>query len=345
MAYVGITNQAIGSTSASGATYLYAITAALKLAGWRVMAWGGGVTTGGYGPYDPSGYATDPLSSPAAWTSQTAWKVMKEPSPGTREFVFLVRTGSDGIIKYSRASTFATGGSATTCPTTGGGDGRVLIGVGSDATATGGAGTVGGLTGTVWPGYVQAVASDTAVNGVYGFWAWAYPAGGSNVGSSFMIQEPMGIGSTAPLDADPSAQVSFAGPASVAGVLGGANSWNYWQSYGLAGATYFTGQPTNVYAVQSTSTAALTLTFPFNAGAPLYGGVPLYPSIVGGSLSGKIYPKGFTTGCVFVPTTQNFLDTFNLASADPRVVVQVTTSTTIPLQMAVPWVTGVVPQV
>jgi hypothetical protein len=353
MAYVGITNLGTpGQGSALAATYIYAITQALKTANWRVMAWGGGATTGGYAAYNPSGVDDTAFDSVADWTSLNAWKVMKEPSPGTREFVFLVGnvtagSANSGIVKYSRASTFAFGSpSAIQCPTTGGGDGVVLLGNSTDALTvsnTQATPIIGGNAGTR---YIQAVASDTAVNGVYGFWTWSYPAGGTNLGSTVLLQEPMAQGSTSSLDADPSAQFVMNSVNAISTLLGTTGSfWGFWDQYGTASATRYNNQQSSGYVAQNASSGALTQVFPFGAGAPVaaYGGVPLYPGLVGGSFPSKLYPKGFTTGTLFVPTTQNFLDTFNLASADPRVIIQVTPSTTIPLQAAVPWVSGVVP--
>jgi len=171
MAYVGTTNTLIAN--GGSADYLFVIKQSLISAGWTLLASSNGVTLNTGTP------ATDNLTTAAAFNAASAWCRLREPSgAGGREFILMhgAASSKDGLIKYSRSTGFNTTAAqnATTCPTTGvGGDGQLIAALNTtltDLTAT----TSGSATAIVWTqaGYVQCVANNVAVNGVYGFWAF-----------------------------------------------------------------------------------------------------------------------------------------------------------------------------
>jgi hypothetical protein len=347
MAYVGIVNTPITNNSAR---YLFTITQALKDAGWRVMAWGGGATTGGYGPYTSTPYASDPLATEGAWVSQNAWKVMKEPSPGTREFCFLRgSTATGGIIKYSRASTFAFSGatpaSAIVAPTTGtGGDGQVIVGSGNDATAINSAfqGTLLDSNAAI----LQVVASNTPINGVYGFWAFMYP-NATALSTAFLL-EPMAVGSASSADPDPCA--IYTQVDSTRQIVGSytyaTGGWKCWYAYGQGQAYFYTAAACGYMAVNTLTTGGTTCYMPSFAGSqsPYDGTVPMYPFMLSGGVGqGNFCPKGLTASSVLFGVTQTVGDTFNLSGAEPRIVALTASAASSPFQIAFPWIPNQIP--
>ena len=54
-------------------------------------------------------------------------------------------------------------------------------------------------------------------------------------------------------------------------------------------------------------------------------------------------PKGYTTGITSFATTHNLLDTFNLSTVDPKIAIAINTSPQV--NIAMPWLTGIVPSV
>ena len=359
MAYVGTTNTLIAN--GGSADYLFVIKQSLISAGWTLLASSNGVTLNTGTP------ATDNLTTAAAFNAASAWCRLREPSgAGGREFILMhgAASSKDGLIKYSRSTGFNTTAAqnATTCPTTGvGGDGQLIAALNTtltDLTAT----TSGSATAIVWTqaGYVQCVANNVAVNGVYGFWAFQYPAGGSAIGAACLFQEPIAPGSTPVGDTDPSARYFLASNgsagATTVSIIGNVSTavsnvttyqgWSYWNAYGLGGAAYVRNRAANVYFAWNNTTASIAgISAPTVAAgslSPYDGKVSMLPVLLGGaSYNDIVLWKGFSSSLLTFSTTQNFADTFNLSSADPRIAVQVGPAGS----CAIPWVTGVVPTV
>lgn len=322
MAWVGSVNQSITHGGASDA--LFTIKTALKLAGWVVVQTGGG--TAGVVT------STDQLTTVVLFNVTGAWARMREPvaGPVQREYILQMGTANSAaaIIKYSRATGFTTGATTTVSPTTGGGDGQLLNGTGSDAAPVAVAVAVAG-------GYCHAIASDTASAGVYGAYAWyffSYLTPVTSANFNLIFTEPVAPGSTSVLDQDPT--IRFAGGGGVV-IAQAPASVAWWQAYGLVGATYITGGS----AAIPVGAANIPL-FTLASISPYDSKVPMFPVMVAKPL--LVY-KGYTTGLLQFNTTQNLTDTFNLSTADARIAVGVLA--TGGYSAAVPWVTGVVPLV
>lgn len=345
MAYVGVTNTSVPLLSTAAASWIYATTKALIDANWVTVAWGGGSTTGGVATYDNSigGVTDNVLVSAAAWNSTGAWKVLRDPSgtSGRQLFFGMGTLNSNAVaVKYSKATGFGgnTGSqTATVWATTGaGGDGQVLWATPTDDTSTTGSGNAKALTGSATAGYVQAVASNTAENGVYSVYSWTYQAT-TGVPAAFFCVEAVAAGSYNAADQDPCYQVCTATPATL--VRGyNAISVGYWNKYGLSGASYLKSASIAATAAVAFNGVYTTM-WPSTVGLNPYGGdVGFFPSIVG--VIGQ-FPKGFTTGLVTGGTVQNACDTFNLSTVNPKVCVYYEATAS----FYVPWVQGVVPLV
>jgi hypothetical protein len=267
---------------------------------------------------------------------------MREPGgAGGREYIFQRVAATSAVVKYSRSDGFSTGGSATTPPTTNSGDGRIIVGTGTDA-ASGGS-TICGAT-----GYVQAIASNTAVNGTYSFWTFQYAAGTGILGG-IMMSEGVSAGSTPASDGDPSWRMHSTNGGTWWSTAAGGNANSWWQGYNLAGETYITaGNFGGQGSIASTMPGSSLGNFMPGAGAP-YGldpydsKVSFFPFLIGKTAT---YPKGYTTGISWGTTAQNQLDVFNIGTAEPRIAVATTNtnSTSMPL-IVIPWVTNVIPTV
>lgn len=341
MAYVGVTNTSVPLLSQAAASWIYATTQSLKLAGWVTVAWGGGATTGGVQTYNVNATnATDTvLVSAATWNSTGAWKVLRDPSgtSGRQLFFGMGTLNSNAVaVKYSKATGFGgnTGSqTATVWATTGAsGDGQVLWAT-SAATDNGttGSGFALALTGSATVGYVQAVASNTAENGVYAVYSWTYQAT-TGVPAAFFCLEAVAAGSYNAADQDPCYQVCTAAPNTLIRT-NNAIAVGYWNKYGLSGAAYL--KNANI----SGTSSATTVMWPNTVGLNPYGGdVGFFPSIVG--VVGQ-FPKGYSTGLVTGGTVQNACDTFNLSTVNPKVCVYYEATAS----FYVPWVQGVVPLV
>jgi hypothetical protein len=357
VAYVGTTNTLIAN--GGSADYLFVIKQSLVSAGWTLLSCSNGVTLNTGTP------ATDNLTTAAQFNVNNAWCRLREPSgAGGREFILLhgAANGNTALVKYSRSTGFSTGGTATTCSTTGvGGDGQLIVAAGTaslptwtDQTATSATQAIQVCGST---GYVQCVANNAAVNGVYGFWAFQYAAGGSAIGAACLFQEPAAPGSTPTGDNDPSARYYIETNAgSTPSIVGNVSTtvsntttyrgWSYWNAYGLGGAAYVRNRGANVYVQWNNTTGNFAgISFPTVAAgslSPYDGKVSMLPLLLGGaSISDIVLWKGFSSSLLTFATTQNFADTFNLSSADPRIAVQVGPAGS----CAIPWVTGIVPTV
>lgn len=319
MAYVGSTNVLGNNTTGA---FFFNLKTALFTAGWTIVSSGTG-TSGTTG-------AGDLLPTAASFQVANAWVRVREPGAGTREYVFQngnANNSTNGIVKYSRATGFGTGGTATVAPTTGGGDGVVFIGGGTDAAPT----QIAVMNAT--NGYLQAIASDTPVNGVYGFWAFYYQV--SPVANMWLLgTEAVAAGSTPSNDADPSLRYS-----GLAGNISNTSgTWQWWEAYGLGGATYRTGGWPGQY-VGYTAPSYANLWPAFTGLDPYQGKVAMFPMLAGKGAT--CLPKGFTTGLASFGVAPNLLDTYNLTSSEPKVCLSLSS----PTYYAVPWVPNVVPLV
>lgn len=329
MAYVGSVNNVV---TVGTADYLNAIKTALLAAGWELMASSNGTTY-------TAGSSPDRVPDVTAWNNSGAWCRLREPGgAGGREYCFMRgSTATTAVIKYSRATGFIGGSpAATTLPTTGaGGDGVVWvasasIGFGNESAITGPA---SGATFAVANGYVSCVASDTAVNGVYGWWMNRWAAGGTP--GDLTYTEAVQANTYPSQDADPSYR--YSGATSTFFTL---TSAQYWQAYDFTApiSPYRTYLINGTYGVYFSVFASLnwSLTTPrITVGLGPYGvGVQTYPAMVG---NGTNYPKGMTTGLCCYNVTLNNCDTLNLPTAEPKVIIQATNG------FAMPWITNVLP--
>lgn len=323
MAYVGSVNNV---NTQGAAAWFNAIKTALLAAGWELMATSDGVTY-------QAGNTPDLLPNVAAWNVNNAWCRLREPGGvGGREYIFMRGTGvnaTTGVIKYSRSTGFVGGtATATQLPTTGAnGDGVVWwasganIGFGFDATVINST-FARALAGTT--GYVGCTASNTAVNGVYGWWLLAYAAG-TGATTGVLWTEGVQVGSCPVEDQDPSYRMGADG--NFFAYQGSApNLVQYWQCYGLysrvSPETYFTNCAFGMYTTYNSAQNFGTVTTPRTSiGLGVYGtNVQTYPVLVGG-YSSSIYPKGYTTGLRCINVALNNLDTLNLSSTEPQVVI------------------------
>jgi hypothetical protein len=334
MTYFGSTN--IANTGAAG-TALFAIKTALQSAGWTVVSSGTG-TGGTFDFSDQINTATG--TALGSFRVANAWVRMREPGAGTREYILQngsTNSSANAIIKYSRATQFGTNNnSATVAPTTGGGDGIVFHGTGTDASPV-----QASLISSASAGYLHAVASDTPVNGVYGWWyIWYLTA--SPQFTYVLGTEAVSAGSTPVTDADPSVRYNGSGTQiSTTSTTSGVGLFSWWEAYGLAGATYRTGgyvAPYYYYNIGLPTGEFATFPGGFTSLDPYSGKVPMLPLLVGKS---GLMPKGFTTELLCFGTTQNGVDTFNLSTASPKIVISIQSQ----CPLAAPWVTSVVPLV
>lgn len=336
MAYVGLTN--VSMSQGGAADFLYATYAALTSASWVTLGSG----TGAAGGYSSSGSL---ISSAATFNSNGAWVRMREPSgAGGREYILMRGSaGTTALVKYSRSDGFVSGSpGAATAPHTGtSGDGRVILGSGTDTTAVIAA---SGSTLCGASGYVQAIASDTAVNGTYGFWTFQYAAGTGILGGIVMT-EGVAPGSTPASDADPSWRMRSIASEWWAGSSANA-SW--WQAYNTVGETYQTAGWMAMVASPNAGVGNIASSmFPL-AGTPYgldpYDGKSSFFPLFIGKLN--TYPKGYTTGVSYGTTAQNQLDVFNIATSEPRIAVATVNSSNTPMPLiVVPWIPNVIPTV
>jgi hypothetical protein len=322
MAYVGVTNQLVSSATNVSGYALFVIKEALKLAGWTVVTSGTGTAgTTGAGDLITSG----PNTAIGGFARANAWVRMREPSSGTREYILQNGTSdSDNrtIVKYSRATGFTVGATATVSPTTGGGDGVMVIGTGTDAAPVQ----------TTWlptigtNGYYHCVASDTANNGVWGWWWYGYAT--NPVGTQRLLgTEAVAPGSTPVQDQDPSIRYRD-------NIYDTSVTVAWWEAYGLTGAVYRTAGSLGVIYNLAGSQQIVTS---FSGLNPYTGLVGLYPTFVGLNL---VPTKGFTTETLVGGRPSNATDTFNLSTAQPKITIYGTNGVRM---MATPWITNVVP--
>lgn len=343
MAYVGSVNNVV---TLGTADYFNAIKTALLAAGWELLASSDATNY-------TAGSSPDRLPDAASWNNSGSWCRLREPGgAGGREYCFMRGSvNTTAIIKYSRATGFIGGSpNATTLPTTGaGGDGVVWlantnIGFGNEASVTSAAS--GGNFATA-SGYVSCVASNTALNGVYGWWMARWAAGGTP--GELLFTEAVQAGTYPSQDLDPSYRL-YSGTADFfASNKSAPTTPQYWQAYdfsapispyrsyvigGFGGAGTGFGIP---YAISSGLNVTSQMVPRTNIGLGPYGvGAQTYPLLIGTGFQAN-YPKGMSTGIVFYNLTLNNCDTFNLTGSEPKVVIQATYG------FAMPWIPSTVP--
>lgn len=354
MAWVGTNSTNVSISQGGAADLLWAIKSALLEAGWRLMSYGGGASSGVYqAPNgDGSTAVADGLTTAADLNVNGAWFRMKEPGSTTagRELIFQRGdAATEVIIKYSKQSGF-TGSDATYAvgeqysPTTGGGDGQVVFGSTSATTDDITVRALYGLAGVASSGYVQVVASDTAdANGVWTFYAWSYVSTSSRTGCYLFGIDGLMPGSHHPSDADPCCLLRLDLTTSRNGAI------RYWHGYGLSGGSWESiGRICYPGTHGSSQGLSYSLSYRHYASvfAPLSPydnkvstvpvGYSLYVSIASASDSKW---KGMSAGIAKFDTNETTLRVFNTSSDNPKISILADYSnSTNPHGLLIPWV-------
>jgi hypothetical protein len=370
MAFVSTNSVNLTTTSATQAgDWLWAIKTALKAAGWTVQGSGDGTSF-------QNGGSTDYITSQTVASNNNAWIRLREPSGvGGREYLFAKGSASDRLlVKYSRSSGFTTvPGSASAIPTTGlTGDGVVFLGTSTGFSATGTgtntydqAATVTPASPTlavIQPGYVSCVASDTPVNGVYGWWAFQNTLG-NGFPQYMMFTEGMDSTTCSPLDYDPSirqwsrASAQGFGDDQRAYNANTVNLVQYWEGYPAVwssptAATYrLSGCGMISNMVFNTAGGAISWVWPQPAASatpalsPYNGKSGLLPVLIykAGAVAAGNLPKGFTSGLRFTYGPFNNCDTLDLTTSTPNITLYASTMSGAATAWIVqPWVQNVI---
>jgi hypothetical protein len=317
----------------------------------------GGVSGTSYRPPNQDNTGLDfSFESIASINNTGSWFRIREPETvgPRREFVFQRGdTGQKLFVKYSRSTGFISGGSPTSSPTTGSeGDGVVVSSTTQvDEITSPSSALIFNSVGS--SNRINVVASNSPAFGVFPFYIWAYRNGTGSC-DSIILHEGVLPGTTSSLDQDPTYRVVASG-ATQLGFLnqGSAAIGDYWEAYGLPNAVHRRGNlgfasvyGTNIGAsgtssVQTTANASRIFP-PVN----VIGLSPYSESVITASALvgiGGRFPKGFSTGVSFSGfTNQNVLDTFNLSSANPKIVAHYPNARE---AIYLPWVPNVIPQV
>jgi hypothetical protein len=218
----------------AGSTTMFQLKEVLKQAGWTHRASG----TGASGTFSTtSGNANDQITNEGTGAGglnrNNSWFVLE--SPDTIREVMFHRSTSDNSWRgyYSARDTFVGTGfgaiSATVPPSAT--DQQQFLG------------TAGGFT-TVCPataagGFVNTVAFDDAISGVYG-WYHVHFAAGTVTPVGFMAMEPLAPGSFDAADDDPVVVIAAAGMATsdFYTTPAGSNGFRGWHRRGLAGSAF-----------------------------------------------------------------------------------------------------------
>jgi len=370
MAFVSTNSVNLVTTNATQAgDWIWAIKTALKAAGWTVLGSGDGTSF-------QNGGSTDYITSQTVANNTNAWIRLREPGgAGGREYVFAKGAAADRLlIKYSRSSGFTSypAPTAATIPTTGAsGDGAVWLGstVGFSATGTGtntydlaattapAAATLGAIS----TGYVSCVASDTPVNGVYGWWAFQNTLG-TGAAQFMMFTEGMDSTTCSPLDYDPSIrQFATCSNGLVTDQRGyNANTPNlvqYWEGYPSPWASPTTasyrlaGCGMVSYNIFNLAGAIAGWVWPSATGSgvpalsPYNGKSGLLPILIykAGTATAGFLPKGFTSGLRFTYGPFNSCDTLDLTTSTPNIVIYANNMSGATSWVTQPWVQNVLP--
>lgn len=366
MAWVGTNSTNVSISQGGAADLMWAIKSALLEAGWRLMSYGGGASSGTYQAPNEDGFTAvaDGLTTAADLNVNGAWFRIKEPGSTSagRELVFQRGDAvKELIIKYSKETGF-TGSNATYVvgeqysPTTGGGDGVV---VSSSSYLTSDDTTVRALWGMVScvsSGYVQVVASDEADgNGVWPFYAWSYTSATARTGSYLFSLDGLLVGSHHPMDTDPCCFSVLQLSTNMS------SGWiAYWHGYGRPGASWLRGAGYNGMGISYPGGTKRT------GGASSFYQVGFHNLVDAGAsetLSDyktrfSLLPIGYSSGANTVGTWKGFSSNvvtfgasvsanhvFNSESNNPRISILSSYSAAayMPCGIAVPWVPGKVP--
>lgn len=189
------------SSPANGTAAIFSLLTELCDAGWTVKAWSDATTlTSGVSltanPYSGSGSGAGALGNTSAWFRVAA-------PGGSREWIFQ-RGSGDATWTVSRSIAGFTGGSPS----------ATVAGTATDATALFSAATLFSATPGRW-----FISCDNA--SPYGWTAFTVVLGGGNV-RTFLADEPLLSGSTAPEDTDPYLWIGYydgTGMAAAAGFI------------------------------------------------------------------------------------------------------------------------------
>jgi hypothetical protein len=321
----------------------YNLKQLMKSAGWTVLSSSDGTT------YSSSADIISSAGSGAnGMNNNNAWFRITDPAL-TREFVFQNKPSSGtmfAVIKYSRQTKFNGGTpSATNLPTTGGGDGVVILGSGGDVaspTAVAFASTSGSAA------RIHLICESSPINGVY-YWHLAVYQTTTSTLLSFFAHDYVSPGSCSDNDNDPSYFVcdrnftdfTYNLMSATTGTSVGA--LKCWYKYGLAGSN-FDGN-NNVYGgMYGTYTTFNAASAQYQMRVPSYGPFPLSTSpydnkdniiplpifsysstantasfwkglsgAIKGVFVGRVYPelldKGSSSSYLYMPTFPSFTGT------------------------------------
>ena len=354
MAFVGSTNNIYSSAAPVVGTFT-AIKTALLAAGWVIQGSSNGTSTFSN---------ASSVDNTGNFASNGSWLRIREPSgAGGREYLFYRGSATTGLIKYSRSVGFGTGGGLTAAPTTGAsGDGVVWVGtqVGFSATYSGTNTYDQAATGAAQcatfsfgsDGYVSCVASDTATNGVYGWWLVVYAQGTGTLGQ-VIYTDAVAVGTCPATDYDPSYRQLAGASQWYASDASTNNRCHYWQAYPLV----WSSPTTAAYRVDAPGWSCWFGTdggmSPIQAEWPMVSGTAglnpyndkpqLIPSMIQIINLAGFPPKGFTSNVLNVYGPFNPTDTLDLTSSTARIVVSSVSNP--PVWLTFPWVQNVLPLV
>lgn len=344
MAKVSNVNILISNVANTGAAdVLYNLKTTLVSAGWTVLSSG----TGFGGSYNASG---DSITSATVMNTASAWYRITDPAT-SREFV-MQRGGSAlvAVIKYSRQTKFTAGSpSATALPTTGGGDGVILVGTGSDATPTAAA-----LIATTSTARLHIVTNNAPTNGVYPWYVYALTTT-TNTLLCLYTHESVASGSYSSSDSDPSyfcccasstAFKDFAGASLFASAsstpIGNIKTWF---KYGLAGSNFDGNAGSGgglfmTYATYTVSPAGYTARSPGSRGTNPYDNkdnalpAPVISYSAAANTGAAI--KGFSSNIKLAMVLRDFPELLDKGTESAYVYLPAITAGTTP-SILVPW--------
>jgi hypothetical protein len=360
MTWIGTNSTNVVVSQGGAADLMWAIKSALLEAGWRLMSFGGGASSGTYQAPNADGVTavSDALTTAASLNVNGAWFRIKEPGSTTagREYVFQRGDGGTKMnIKYSRASGF-TGSDATYAvgeqysPSTNGGDEVSLFTSISDS----GVQASNSLDTTYSTGRVHCVASSTVSPGG----VWEFYALSTNGTSDPIIIYQAGLlpGTYDSNDGDPSyrgvgktkyfVQI-YSSAQSGAGT--GANSYivdsrdiaSFWYAYGTDEEVYVDYARLGQYITAlrpAWGTYNTNLNSIYDDKPSLLPGGTVNATSHSSSTKSRVV-KGFTNEFKTFTGNHALGDTFNLDSESPYITIN-----TFYIGIAMPWVRNVTPE-
>lgn len=351
MAWVGTNSTNVTISQGGAADLMWAIKSALLEAGWRLMSYGGGDSSGTYQApnEDGSTAVADGLTTAASLNVNGAWFRMKEPGSTTagRELVFQRGDAATEVsIKYSKQSGF-TGSSVTYpvgeqySPTTSDGDGQVIIGNSNDANVVR---ALNAQAGVASSGYIQVVAADAAdANGVWTFYAWSYPSASSRTGSYLFGIDGLLPGSHHPSDADPCCLLKLDLNDSGNGAI------HYWHGFGRPAGSWENAGRICYPGTYGSSNFGFYYSASYRPYANVFAPVSPYDSKVSTvpigysiyTLSADTKWKGMSANIAKFDTQEAALRVFNASSDNPKISLLSSYSVdTNPHGLLVPWVSN-----